>query len=124
MYIKKYKIFLEELNQTDKKDQQNNSDSQKPTDEVDNILKDTEKQKQRIIAKKDTIEKGLLNNIRELEPENQEDVQTQVKDYRDQVKEFDNTVKQIGKLNKTLQKSNRPSKFKPRVQIARDKYNV
>ena len=67
------------------------------------ILQD---QKQQIVAKKDAIEKGLLNNIQNMEPENQKDVKTQVNDYKDQVVEFDKTVKQIGQLNKTLKKSN------------------
>ena len=53
-----------------------NNQQQKPTDDVDDILIDTEQQKQNIIAKKDAIEKGLLNNIRDLEPENQENTST------------------------------------------------
>lgn len=105
-------------NNTNNKNQQ----QQKPTDEVDQILQDTEQQKQTILARKDAIEKGLLNNITQLEPENQKDVKTQVNDYRTQVTEFDKTVKQIGKLNQTLQKSNRPIRT-PQTQtmrVARD----
>ncbi len=41
---------------------------------MDNILQNTEQQKQTIIARKDAIEKGLLNNINQLEPQNQKDV--------------------------------------------------
>ena len=100
-------------NQQNRQNQQNqqnqnqqNQNQQKPTDEVDQILFDTEQQKQTILARKDAIEKGLLNNINQLEPQNQQDVKTQVNDYRNQVAEFDKTVTQIGKLNKTLKKSN------------------
>lgn len=131
--IKSYKLFLEDLNNPNtpqgylstlsKKPQQKlnqKNQQQKPTDEVDTILQNTEDQKQQIILKKDTIEKGLLNNIRNLEPENQKDVQTQVRDYGVQVKEFDKTVKQIGNLKKTLDKSNiGQPKFKPQIQKAR-----
>jgi hypothetical protein len=117
--IKSFEIFLEEmtnpntpqgyLNSLSKKPKlkpNQNGQKPKPTDEVDDILINTEEQKQRIVAKKDTIEKGLLNNIKDLEPENQKDVQTQVKDYKNQVTEFDKTVKQINQLSKTLKKSN------------------
>jgi len=117
--IKDFELFLEEtnpntpqgyLNALSKKPKlktnQNSNQKPKSADEVDNILRNTEEQKQKIIAKKDTIEKGLLNNIKDLEPENQKDVQTQVKDYKNQVQEFDKTVKQINQLNKTLKKSN------------------
>ena len=62
----------------------------------------------------------LLNNIQNMEPENQKDVQTQVKDYKTQITEFDKTVKQIGKLNQTLQKSNKPTPNKPYIQKARE----
>jgi len=95
-------------NQQNRQNQQSqqNQNQQKPTDEVDQILFDTEQQKQTILARKDAIEKGLLNNINQLEPQNQQDVKTQVNDYRNQVAEFDKTVTQIGKLNKTLKKSN------------------
>jgi len=93
--------------------------TQKPTDEVDTILQNTEEQKQQIIAKKDMIEKGLLSNIQELEPENQKNVQTQVNDYKNQVKEFDKTVQQIGKLNQTLKKSNIKPTSQPTIQNAR-----
>lgn len=117
MKIKNFKLFLEELNPNTPQGYLNalskkpkikpqQKPQQKPTDEVDNILQNTEDQKQQIIAKKDAIEKGLLNNIQNLEPENQKTVQQQVKDYGTQVKEFDKTVKQIGQLNKTLKKSN------------------
>lgn len=129
-HINNYEKFLEEMNNPNTpqgylnslKQQPKSKPNQqkKPTDEVDNMLVDTEKQKQNIIAKKDTIEKGLLNNIRDLEPENQEDVKTQVSDYKNQVQEFDKTVKQIDKLNKTLKKSNRPEKFKSQMQKSRD----
>ena len=130
-YINNYELFLEDMNnpntpqgylnslskkpklkpQQNKQNGQNqqsqqNQNQQKPTDEVDQILFDTEQQKQTILARKDAIEKGLLNNINQLEPQNQQDVKTQVNDYRNQVAEFDKTVTQIGKLNKTLKKSN------------------
>ena len=85
-------------NQPQQKPNQNQS-QQTPTEEVDTILLDTEEQKQKIIARKDAIEKGLLNNISQLEPENQKDVKVQVNDYRTQVKEFDKTVKQIPHLS-------------------------
>jgi hypothetical protein len=98
----------------------NNNAQQKPTDEVDNILQNTEEQKQQILIKKDAIEKGLLNNIQNMEPENQKDVQTQVKDYKTQITEFDKTVKQISKLNQTLQKSNKPTPNKPYMQKSRE----
>ena len=103
--------------------QQQQQQQLKPTEEVDNILTQTEEQKQRIIAQKDAIEKGLLNNIRQLEPENQEDVKTQVNDYRNQVKEFDKTVQQIGKLNQTLRKSNIPIRPRTQIQNSREKPN-
>lgn len=92
---------------------------QTPTQEVDTILQQTEEQKAQIIARKDLIEKGLLNNIQTLEPENQKDVKTQVNDYRNQVKEFDKTVKQIGNLNKSLKKSEKPGRFTSQIQNAR-----
>ena len=96
-----------------------NKNEQKPTEEVDAILQQTEEQKAKIIARKDAIEKGLLNNIQTLEPENQEDVKTQVNDYEDQVEEFDKTVTQIVKLNKTLAKSEKPGRFYSQMQKAR-----
>ena len=132
-HLNNYEVFLEDMNnpntpqgylnslskkpklktqpQQNKQNGQNqqsqqNQNQQKPTDEVDQILFDTEQQKQTILARKDAIEKGLLNNINQLEPQNQQDVKTQVNDYRNQVAEFDKTVTQIGKLNKTLKKSN------------------
>lgn len=132
-YIRTYKLFLEELNpntpqgylnalakKPKKQNISNNQQQQKSTDEVDNILQQTEDQKQKIINRKDAIEKGLLTNIRSLEPENQKDVQTQVLDYKKQVQEFDKTVKQIDKLNQTLKKSNKPTKFKPYMQKSRE----
>jgi len=114
-HLNNYKLFVEEnnpntpqgyLDSLSKKPklkpilQQN-----KPTDEVDNILQNTEEQRQKIIAQKDAIEKGLLNNIQNMEPENQVDVKKQVKEYGEQVDEFDKTVKQIDNLEKTLSKS-------------------
>jgi len=130
-YIKEFNLFLEEINPntpqgyldslSKNKKPQKPQLNQKPTDEVDTILQNTEDQKQKIIARKDAIEKGLLNNISELEPENQKEVKTQVQDYRNQVQEFDKTVKQIDKLNQTLKKSNKQVKQKPYVQLARDK---
>jgi len=69
------------------------------------------------------IEKGLLNNIKDLEPDNQKDVQLQVKDYKDQVVEFDKAVKQIGQLNKTLKKSNNRPTARPQMQNARQQNN-
>ena len=131
--IKTFKIFLEEnnpntpqgyLNSLTKKTKlKPNTSQSKPTDEVDNILRDTEEQKKNVIAKKDAIEKGLLNNIRDLEPENQEDVKGQVKDYKTQTVEFDRTVKQIDKLNKELKKSNRPQ-VSNQEQKARQQNNL
>lgn len=131
MRIKNFELFLEEMNPNTPqgylsalskkpklKPQQKTT--QKPTDEVDNILQNTEEQKQKIIAKKDVIEKGLLTNIQNLEPENQKSVQQQVKDYGDQVKEFDKTVKQIGQLNKTLKKSNIAQKPQQQMTRARE----
>lgn len=121
-HLNNYEVFLEDmnnpntpqgyLNSLSKKAKlkpnpnQNRQQQQKPTDEVDTILQNTEDQKQQIVAKKDAIEKGLLNNIQNMEPENQKDVKTQVNDYKNQVVEFDKTVKQIGQLNKSLKKSN------------------
>ena len=136
-HINSYELFLEDMNNPNTpqgylnslskkpklKTNINKNQQQKPTDDVDTILQDTETQKQNIIAKKDMIEKGLLNNIKDLEPDNQKDVQIQVKDYKDQVVEFDKTVKQIGKLNQTLKKSNVPIKSNPNMQNARVKTN-
>jgi len=138
-YLNNYKLFLEELNPNTpqgylnslskkpklKPNQQQKSNQQTPTDEVDAILQNTEEQKQKIVARKDAIEKGLLNNIRDLEPENQKDVQTQVKDYGNQVQEFDKTVKQIDKLDQTLKKSNKLIKPKSSttIQSARGQNN-
>lgn len=133
--INSYQKFLEDMNNPNtpqgylnslskkpklKPNQNQQNNQQKPTDEVDTILQNTEEQKQKIIARKDAIEKGLLNNIRELEPENQKDVKTQVNDYKTQVTEFDKTVKQIGKLNQTLKKSNVPPKPQLGMAKARD----
>ena len=53
---------------------QKNQQPQTPSEEVDGILQNTEEQKQKILLRKDAIEKGLLNNIREMEPQNQKDV--------------------------------------------------
>lgn len=107
-----------------KTNQQKNQQPQTPTEEVDTILQNTEEQKQKIIARKDAIEKGLLNNINQLEPENQKDVKNQVNDYKAQVKEFDKTVQQIGKLNQTLKKTDKPEKFKPEMQKARQQIKL
>jgi hypothetical protein len=139
-HLNSFKIFLEDANPntpqgyvnslskkpTLKPNQnpiQKTNNTQKPTDEVDTILQDTEAQKQQIIAKKDMIEKGLLSNIQELEPQNQKDVQTQVNDYKNQVKEFDKTVQQIGKLNQTLKKSNVKPVKQQSIQNARQQNN-
>ena len=100
---------------------QKNVVPQTPAEEVDGILQNTEDQKQKILLRKDAIEKGLLNNIREMEPQNQKDVKTQVNDYKNQVTEFDKTVKQIGKLNQTLKKSNVSNNSQPTIQNARQK---
>lgn len=108
MKIKKFELFLEEINSKD-------------IDDMDNILKNSEEQRKKIISKKDMIEKGLLNNIRELEPDNQKDVKVQVNDYKDQIKEFDKTVKQIGQLNKKLKDSNIKSDKRPSMLNSRDK---
>lgn len=104
--------------------QNQKSDEQTPTDEVDDILVDTEQKKDDIIIKKDTIEKGLLNNIRQLEPENQKEVKQQVDDYKKQVVEFDRTVTQIGKLNKTLKDSNVPDRSQSQMKNARVKNRI
>ena len=129
--INNYEKFLEDMNNPNTQQgylnslkqkpklKTNQQKNQKPTDEVDNILQNTEEQKQKILLRKDTIEKGLLNNIRELEPENQVDVKNQVEDYKKQVTEFDKTVKQIGKLNKTLKKSNIPDRTQSQMQKSR-----
>ena len=121
-HLRYYKLFLENnpntpqgyLNALSKKPklktninhqqntQQNTQQQQNPTDEVDIILRNTEDQKQKIVARKDMIEKGLLKNITELEPQNKVDVKTQVDDYKKQVVEFDKTVNQIDKLKKTI----------------------
>ena len=94
---------------------------QTPTEEVDGILQNTEEQKQKILLRKDAIEKGLLTNINQLEPQNQKDVKNQVADYKKQVTEFDKTVQQIGKLNQTLKKSNVPTNNQPTINNARQK---
>jgi hypothetical protein len=122
-----YELFLEDMNNPNtpqgylkslsSKPKLKTNQIKKPTDEVDTILQNTEVQKQQIIAKKDAIEKGLLNNIKNLEPQNQKDVKTQVREYGEQVKEFDRTVKQINKLNQTLKKSDKPQKVDPQNQI-------
>jgi hypothetical protein len=133
-HINNYELFLEEnnpntpqgyLNALSKKPVLKNNNKkqqqqQTPTEEVDTILQQTEEQKQKILARKDAIEKGLLNNIQTLEPDNQVDVKTQVGDYKNQVTEFDKTVKQIGKLNQALKKSEQPSRFKSPIQKARE----
>ena len=135
-HIRNFELFLEDivnpnspqgyLNSLSKKPVLKSNTNQKnkpqtPTEEVDGILQNTEEQKQKILLRKDTIEKGLLNNIREMEPQNQKDVKTQVNDYKNQVTEFDKTVKQIGVLNKTLKKSNIPASPTPNMNNARQK---
>lgn len=139
-HLKNYELFLEDANpntpqgylnsltKTKKPVLKNNNNTQKqqvqtPTEEVDTILQQTEEQKAKIIARKDAIEKGLLNNIQTLEPENQVDVKTQVNDYKNQVKDFDNAVSAIGKLNKSLKKSNVPVRNDQKMQNARQKSN-
>ena len=143
IHINNYEIFLENgmnnpnttqgyinslSNKTKLKPVQNNNNHQinnnKPTDGVDNILIDTEQQKQNIVAKKDVIEKGLLQNIQDLEPENQKEVKTQVQDYKNQVQEFDKTVQQIDKLNQTLKKSNINSVSNPNMKKVRTQNNL
>jgi formate dehydrogenase maturation protein FdhE len=118
-YLRNYKLFLEDnnpntpqgyLNSLAKKPKlksnviqtQPQLQQQQNTDEIDTILQNTEDQKQKIVARKDAIEKGLLKNVTELEPQNQVDVKTQVDDYKKQVDEFDKTVGQIDKLKKTI----------------------
>jgi beta-phosphoglucomutase-like phosphatase (HAD superfamily) len=142
-HISNYEMFLEDmmnpntpqgyLNSLSKKpklktqqnqNKQQQNQQQTPTDEMDNILQNTEQQKQTIIARKDAIEKGLLNNINQLEPQNQKDVKAQVNDYKNQVVEFDKTVKQIGKLNKTLKKSNVPANNQSQMKNARTQNNL
>lgn len=141
-HIRNYEIFLEDMNPNTPQGylnslskqpvkstvkpsvNQNNKNQQQPqtpSEEVDGILQNTEEQKQKILLRKDTIEKGLLNNIREMEPQNQLDVKTQVADYKNQVGEFDKTVKQIGKLNQSLKKSNVSNNTPPNIQNARQK---
>lgn len=110
--------------QQQQQQQQQNQQQQTPTEEMDGILQNTEQQKQTIIARKDAIEKGLLNNISQLEPQNQKDVKTQVNDYKNQVAEFDKTVKQIGQLNKTLKKSNVPTNNQSQIKNARTQNNL
>jgi len=128
-YLNNYKLFLEEnnpntpqgyLNSLSKKSKFKPNIQNKPTDEVDNILQNTEEQRQKIISQKDTIEKGLLNNIQNMEPENQIDVKKQVKEYGEQVEEFDKTVKQIDNLEKTLSKSNISTKPINNMKKARE----
>src|SRR5574344_704986 len=96
-HLNNYKLFVEEnnpntpqgyLDSLSKKPKIKPKNQQKKTtEEVDNILQNTEEQRQNIIAKKDAIEKGLLNNIQNMEPENQVDVKNQVKEYGEQVEE-------------------------------------
>lgn len=117
---KKPKLKPQQNNQQNNQQNRTNQQSQTPTDEVDQILLDTEEQKQTILARKDAIEKGLLNNINQLEPQNQQDVKTQVNDYKKQVSEFDKTVTQIGKLNQSLKKSN----IQPATQMSMNKARV
>lgn len=128
-YLNNYKLFLEEnnpntpqgyLNSLSKKSKFKPNIQNKPTDDVDNILQNTEEQRQKIISQKDTIEKGLLNNIQNMEPENQIDVKKQVKEYGEQVEEFDKTVKQIDNLEKTLSKSNISTKPINNMKKARE----
>lgn len=141
-HINNYEVFLENmmnpntpqgyLNSLSKKPKlkpnqnQNTQQNQQqtPTEEMDNILQNTEQQKQTIIARKDAIEKGLLNNITQLEPQNQKDVKTQVNDYKNQVSEFDKTVKQIDQLNKTLKKSNISTNNQSQMKKARTQNNL
>jgi len=137
-YINDYKLFLEEMNNPNTPQGYLNSLSKKPklklnkpqtkiqtpTDEVDNILVNTEDQKNKIVARKDMIEKGLLQNIQQLEPENQVDVKQQVDDYKNQVEEFDKTVNQISQLNKTLKKSNIRNRPNSSMQKAREENNL
>jgi hypothetical protein len=132
-HINNYEIFLEEMNPntpqgylkslskpTNKKPLINKNQKPTPTQEVDNILQQTEEQKQRIIARKDAIEKGLLNNIDKLEPENQVDVKKQVDEYTQQVDQFKKTVDQIAELDKTMKKTGKPQKFRNPIQKSRE----
>lgn len=132
-HINNYILFLEEMNpntpqgylkslsKTPKKTKLIDKDQKPtPTEEVDSILQQTEEQKQKIIVKKDTIEKGLLSNIKDMEPENQEDVKTQVGDYKQQVDQFKKTVDKIKELDKTMKKTERPQKFRNPIQKSRD----
>jgi septal ring factor EnvC (AmiA/AmiB activator) len=130
-YLNNYKLFVEEnnpntpqgyLDSLSKKPKlKPNIQQQKPTDEVDSILQSTEEQRQKVIAQKDAIEKGLLNNIQNMEPENQKDIKIQVKEYGDQVEEFDKTVNQINNLEKQLTKSNKQIKPISYTKNAREK---
>lgn len=123
--IRNFKLFLEEmtpqvyLKNLANKPKPKPGQPQKPTDDVDTMLQSAEDQKSQIVAKKDAIEKGLLKNIKDLEPGNQKDVKTSVKEFGDQVKEFDKTVKQIKNLDNTLKKA-KPEKFKPNMVKARE----
>lgn len=112
--------YLKSLSKNPNISSQKNNNEKKPTDNVDSILQNAESQKQNIIAKKDAIEKGLLNNIRDMETDNQKEVQSQIKDYDKQVKEFDKTVKQVDKLNQTLKQSNQPIKNTNAIKRARE----
>lgn len=132
-HIYNYELFLEETqtsNQTNQYSNQNtNQTSNKPKPKpnqkqspADELLSRAEDEKNKIVAKKDIIEKGLLKNIKNLEPDNQKDVKTSVREFGDQVKEFDKTVNQIKTLDKTLKKSesDKPEKFKPHMAKARE----
>ena len=132
-FIKKFKQYFEDNNPNTPQGYLNSlskqpktkpnklTEEKKPTDEVDSVLRDTEKQKEKILKQKDTIEKGLLNNIKNMEDDNQKEVKQQVDDYQKQVKEFDKTVSQIDKLKKELDKSNKPDSFKSNMSKARQK---
>lgn len=90
-------------------------------EDVDNTLKSTEEQKNKIIAQKDAIEKEFLNkNI--LEPDNKNAAKKLVDDYKKDITEFDKTVKQIDKLQQTLNKNNsNTNTTKPTIKQAREK---
>ncbi len=130
-HIKEYTIFLEEANPNTPNGYLNSLSKKpilnkkiiKPTEVVDNVLLKTKEQEDTIIKQKDVIEKGLLNNVRDLNPENQKEVKKQVKDYGDQLKQFKKTTAEIDILSKTLKKSNIIRNSKSEISNSRLKTN-
>ena len=87
---------------------------------IDNLVKKTEEDKEKIKKTKDTIEKEFLStNI--LEPENKETAKKMVDEYGKQIKEFDKTVSQIDNLKKSIDKTNKDKEeIKSNMQKARE----